>query len=127
MEIPTKKLALSAINFSASKPELVAFGHGCLWSPVPSTLETALEREYLAPNALPGLTLETFRKYTPNSEATIKGHMDNERKNQRSTKPEEEPEDKTKEAPKTIEQQFLKMRFPRNQPMENEVTFALSK
>ncbi len=119
MEIPTKKLALSSINFGASKPELVAFGHACLWSPVPSTLEAALEREYIAPNALPGLTLETFRKYTPNSEATIKGHMDNERKNQRSTKPEEKPEDKTKEAPKTIEQQFFEDAFP-TQPTDGK-------
>ena len=84
MSIPTTKIALSAIGFSASAPELVAFSHACLWSPVPSTLETALKRNYLPP--FPGLTLETLRKYTPKSEATIKGHMDNVRKNIQSTK-----------------------------------------
>ena len=121
MAIPTTKLALSANAFSASKPELVAFSHACLWSPVPSTLEAALEREYIAPNALPGLTLESFRKYTPNSEATIKGHMDNERKNQRSTKPkpEDKPEDETKKPPKTPEEQFFEDAFP-TQPTDGK-------
>ena len=67
--------------------DLVAFSHACLNSPVPSTLEAALS----ANNELtvfPGLTLESFRKHTPNSEATAKAHMKQTRKNVRSTKPE---------------------------------------
>ena len=125
MEIPSKKLALSITNFSASKPELVTFSHACLWSPVPSTVETALKLEYLAANALPGLTLESLRKYTPNSEATIKGHMDNERKNTRSTQKKEDPEDPSdeKKEPKSMEQHFFEDEehynedtFPEQQP-----------
>ena len=84
VSIPKIKLAMSAIAFSASAPELVAFSHACLWSPVVSTVETALSKDYLPP--LPGLDLKRLRRHTPHSEATIKGHMDNVRKNLRSTK-----------------------------------------
>ena len=77
MTVPSMKLAFSAVSFSASAPELVAFSHACLWSPVLSTLETALKKDYLPP--LPGLTLKTLRRHKPkNLEATIKGHLDNE-------------------------------------------------
>jgi len=66
--------------------ELVAFSHASLGSPVPSTLEAALAATNEL-KALPGLTLESFRKHTPNSVATAKAHLKQTRKNQHSTKP----------------------------------------
>ena len=70
---------------SATPDELVAFAHASLFSPALSTLHTALQRGYL-PHFL-GLTPKTLSKYPPQSVAMIKGHLDQSRKNQRSTKP----------------------------------------
>jgi len=70
---------------SATPAELVAFAHAALFSPTLSTLKQALERGYLT--AFPGLSAKTLAKYPPNSIAMHKGHLDQSRKNQRSTKP----------------------------------------
>ena len=67
--------------------ELVAFSHASMGFPVPSTLEAALAATNEL-QVLPGLTLESFRKHTPNAVATAKAHLKQTRKNQRSTKPE---------------------------------------
>ena len=69
---------------SATPAELVAFAHASLFSPALSTLTTALKRGYL-PNFM-GLTAKALRKYPPHSVAMVKGHLDQARKNQRSTK-----------------------------------------
>jgi hypothetical protein len=53
-------------------------------NPSLSTMETALVKDFLPP--FPGLTLKSFRNNLPNSEATAFGHLDNIRKNTRSTK-----------------------------------------
>ena len=78
-------------NYGESAPELVAFAHAALWSPAPSTIKTALEKGFLPP--FPGLTTKTLNKYTPDSDATIQGHLDKARKNYRSTKtkPKQDP------------------------------------
>jgi hypothetical protein len=76
------RLANSIGNPTAS--ELVAFAHATLFSPVLSTLEAALTRGYLT--NFPGLTPAMLRKYQPRSIAMHKGHMDQKRKNQKSTK-----------------------------------------
>jgi hypothetical protein len=70
---------------SASPAELVAFAHATLFSPALSTLHAALKAGYLT--NFPGLTTATLRKYPPRSIAMIKGHLDQTRKNQRSTQP----------------------------------------
>ena len=71
---------------SATPPaDLVAFAHASLFSPALSTLKTALDRGYLPD--FPGLTSATLTKYPPQSITMIKGHMDQSRKNQCSTKP----------------------------------------
>ena len=70
---------------SATPAELVAFAHATLYSPALSTLATALKRGFL-PQFL-GLTPKSLRKHPPQSVAMIKGHMDQARKNQQSTKP----------------------------------------
>jgi hypothetical protein len=64
--------------------DLVAFAHSSLFSPVLSTLETALEIGYVT--NCHGLTAKTLRKHPPKSIAMTKGHQDQTRKNQRSTK-----------------------------------------
>jgi hypothetical protein len=69
---------------SATPAELVAFGHAALFSPALSTLRVALARGYVA--HFPGLTTTTLTKHPPHSFAMVKGHLDQTRKNQRSTK-----------------------------------------
>jgi len=54
--------------------ELIAFSHASLGSPIPSTLEAALAATNEL-QVLPDLTLESFRKHTPNSVATAKAHL----------------------------------------------------
>jgi hypothetical protein len=53
---------------------LVAFAHSSLFSPVLSTLETALEIGYVT--NFPGLTAKTLHKHPPKSIAMTKGHQD---------------------------------------------------
>ena len=70
---------------SATPSDLVAFAHAALFSPALSTLRHALDRGFLP--QFPGLTAKTLAKYPPHSIAMVKGHLDQTRKNQRSTKP----------------------------------------
>ena len=70
---------------SATPASLVEFAHAALFSPALSTLERALTRGYIT--NFPGLTANLLRKYPPQSRATAKGHLDQERQNKRSTKP----------------------------------------
>ena len=75
------------INLTTLKttlPERIKFAHASLFSPVPSTLQTALDKGWL--RNYPSLTSESFRKHPPNSTATAKGHLDQTRKNVASTK-----------------------------------------
>ncbi|GAX14227.1 hypothetical protein FisN_1Hu418 [Fistulifera solaris] len=80
---PPQPMAARAIGAPATA-ELVAFAHASLFSPALSTLEAALLRGFLT--NFPGLTLASLRKYPPRSLAMHKGHMDQIRKNLRSTK-----------------------------------------
>jgi hypothetical protein len=81
--------AASASTLPHKQAEAVAFAHATLWSPALSTLQQALDSGILT--TFPGLTSETLRKCPPNSAATYKGHLDQSRKNQRSTKPKPSP------------------------------------
>jgi len=76
--------AMAAIG-SATPAQLVAFAHAALFSPALSTLEKALKRGFLT--NFPGLTSKLLRKHPPQSYAMAKGHLDQTRQNQRSTKP----------------------------------------
>ena len=82
-EPPFLHQSFSAVH-SATLAELVAFAHATLFSPALSTLDMALTRGFL-PQFM-GLTNKTLRKYPPTSVAMVKGHLDQARKNQRSTK-----------------------------------------
>jgi hypothetical protein len=63
---------------------LVAFMHAAFFSPVLSTLYKALKRGYIT--NVPGLTDDTLKKHPPQSFAMVKGHLNQTRKNIRSTK-----------------------------------------
>jgi len=71
------------VNQTTKPAELVAFAHAALFSPALSTLQTALDKNYLT--NFPGLTSNTLRRHPPQSSAMIKGHLDQKRKNQRPT------------------------------------------
>jgi hypothetical protein len=75
--------ALGAVG-SAKPAELVVFSHQTLWSPTLRTLEQALQKGFLV--NFPGLTTTSLRKYPPRSYSTPKGHLNQTRQNQRSTK-----------------------------------------
>jgi hypothetical protein len=64
--------------------ELVAFAHATLFSPTLSTLEKALQNGYLT--NFPGLTTQALRRHPPQSAPMVKGHLDQTRKNQGSTR-----------------------------------------
>lgn len=75
--------AATTINHPKGIAQLVAFAHASLFSPALSTLQRALDLGYL--NEIPGLTPTTIRKHPPLSVATVKGHLDQVRKNLRPT------------------------------------------
>lgn len=63
---------------------LVAFHHASLGAPALTTLEKALRLNYVT--GFPGLTVDNLRKHPPiSSIPMLKGHLDQSRKNQRST------------------------------------------
>jgi len=64
--------------------DMVKYSHAALFSPVLSTLEAAIKRNFI-PN-LPGLTTANLKKFPPHSVATSKGHLKQERQGVRSTK-----------------------------------------
>jgi hypothetical protein len=63
----------------------VAFYHASCNFPVLSTWIKAVDAGFFT--TFPDLTAELIRKFPPHSEATVKGHLDQARANQRSTKP----------------------------------------
>jgi hypothetical protein len=67
-----------------SPQKLVQYMHAALGSPSITTMLQAFQKGYLV--NFPGLTVEAIRKYPPYSVATDKGHLDQTRKNLRSTK-----------------------------------------
>ena len=85
----------------------VAFHHACLFSPAISTLEAALNKGYLPD--FPGLTPKSLKQHPPHSVATAKGHLDQTRKNQRSTKP-------LSPIPPGYEADLLEDFFPQDKP-----------
>ena len=76
-------MAMSSIGYP-NAAELVAYAHAALF-PALSTLGIALQRGHVC--NLPGLTAKMLRQHPPQSVATVKGHLDQVRKNLRSTKP----------------------------------------
>ncbi len=81
---PALQHAANAATSTASLANLVAFAHMAMFSPAISTLAEALRRGHLLEFA--GLTLQQLLKHPPQSIAMIKGHLDQEQQNLRSTK-----------------------------------------
>jgi hypothetical protein len=77
-------MATTAQDPSSTPAEMVAFCHAAMYSPVISTMETAMKKGFLPP--FTGLSEATLKKYPPPLEATTMGHLDNRRKNIQSTK-----------------------------------------
>jgi hypothetical protein len=81
---PKQALAYSTIEHK-TKADLVAFLHAACLSPATSTFLGAIKAGYFA--TWPGLTPELVTQHLPKSIASIKGHLDQQRKNVCSTKP----------------------------------------
>ena len=76
---------LNVIVDTKSISDLIAYYHGCVFSPSKSTWLKAIEQNNFV--TWPGLTAERVRQFYPETSATAKGHLDQEHKNLRSTKP----------------------------------------
>lgn len=72
------------INGPNKAAELVAFAHATLFSPALTTLMKAVKNNFLI--GFPGLTAAALLNHPPITAATAQGHLDQVRKNQRSTK-----------------------------------------
>ena len=77
--------AANAAIAQETVPERVAFLHWCAGSPQLSTWCKAIDAGFY--RSWPGLTSKLVRKHMPQSTPMIKGHLDQQRKNIRSTKP----------------------------------------
>ena len=82
--IPYKVTPQQAFSMQSTPAQLVEFAHAALFSPRITTLQKALDSNFLPP--IPGLTAALLRRHPPSSIATAKGHLDQTRKNLRSTK-----------------------------------------
>jgi hypothetical protein len=81
--IPTIHEANAVIG-APKAAELVRYSHTTLFSPALDTLEKALTKGFV--RNFPGLTAKTLRRHPPKTVATAKGHLDQVRKNLRSTR-----------------------------------------
>ena len=79
----------NAANSDPTMAQQVAFSHAALFSPALSTLQTALDNNYIT--GFPGLNSKSLRRHPPQSKATTKGHMDQIRQGTKSTKPKSPP------------------------------------
>jgi hypothetical protein len=87
---PTVKLMNGIIKQDTPTSDLCAFHHAALFSPAPSTLQFAIKQGFL--DSFPGLTQRAVKKYLPPSEATTKGHLDQEQQNIHPSKPKQNPQ-----------------------------------
>ena len=77
--------------------ELIQFLHAAAFSPCPSTWIKAVEKGFFS--TWPGVTKEAINKFLPKSIHTSMGHLDQERKNLRSTRREINTVDTIKSIP----------------------------
>ena len=87
-DVPFKKHDINAINYiitrDKSKTELAQYLHACAFSPVISTFQACIQRGNFV--TWPGIDNLNFKKLLGTTEATLKGHLDQERKNLQTTK-----------------------------------------
>ena len=85
---PTPPLSTPMINVITKlhpTSNLIRFLHAAAFSPAPSTWIQAVEKGFFS--SWPGLTKKAINTFLPKSIHTSMGHLDQERKNLRSTKP----------------------------------------
>ena len=80
----TKHHSLNSIIDAPTIKERIEFYHKSLFSPTLSTLAKAIKAGYLT--TFPTITTKQLRRWPPNQEATIKGHMHAKRANIQSTR-----------------------------------------
>ena len=87
-DVPFTTTGSQKINYIISrdrnKTELAQYLHGCAFSPVISTFQQCINNGNFI--TWPGIDDLNFKKLIDHTEATIKGHLDQERKNIQSTK-----------------------------------------
>ena len=94
-----------------TKEDLARYHHGSLFSPVQSTLVHAIKNNQLT--SFPGLSSQLITKNLPAIIATSKGHLNQERQNIQSTKPEKTYEEQLKIIRNTIKK--IKNKMPNDQ------------
>ena len=72
------------ISQDKDKTELAQYLHGCVFSPVISTFQKCIKKGNFI--SWPGIDNLNFKKLIKTTEPTLKGHLDQERKNVQSTK-----------------------------------------
>jgi hypothetical protein len=77
--------ACNAVQPSGSMNERIAFLHAACFSPTLDTWIQAIDAGHFT--TWPELTSARVRRFPPSSMAMVQGHLDQSRKNQRSTKP----------------------------------------
>jgi len=87
-DVPFQQNKIHKINYiisrDKSKTELAQYFHGCAFSPVISTFQECIRKGNFI--SWPGIDDLNFKKLLKTTEATLKGHLDQERKNLQSTK-----------------------------------------
>jgi hypothetical protein len=84
IDLPPKPVHFANRLGDPKMHELVTYSHATMFSPVLATLEIPLKKGFLI--NFPGFTSAALRRHPPKSISTAKGHLDQTRKNQRSTK-----------------------------------------
>ena len=79
----TMPVQANSAYHTSTQPELIQFMHAACGNPVPSTWIQAITDGNFA--TWPGLTSDDVCKHLPKSNATVKGHLNQQRKNVRST------------------------------------------
>ena len=91
---PLPYYANAAVGTNTTQ-NIIAFFHAAMFSPTIDTLYKALKLGYIT--NIPGVSATALKKYPPFSAATIKGHLDQTRKNIRSTKNKTDNEETSEE------------------------------
>ena len=81
---PTLQWQSNSAYHASNLPALIKFLHAAAFSPVKSTWLKAAQRGFF--HSWPGITPLAISKHFPASEATTKGHLDQTRKNVRTTR-----------------------------------------
>jgi len=97
---------------TSSITDHIQFLHAAAFSPVTSTWIDAINNGHFT--TWPGLTAEAVKRYLPKSLATAQGHLDQARKNQRSTK-------------STIATELPEPIIPTPEPNNNKTNYAYAK